>query len=162
DNSFRAGGQKFTEGIEYQTYLNAHEDSASVRALMALRLTGAKRSAFEPLLDVYLKARSLEDAYTAYKATVKIVPKARLDPALASAGNPVVDFPTLTAAAKAKLAADNLAREIDKLLPSINQELEAAKKYFTGALVTLKLKGRPAGAAETTRVFNSGRLRIEK
>jgi hypothetical protein len=162
DNNFRAGSGKFAEGKEYQTYLNATKDPTSGKVLMALKLTGAKRTAFEPLLEVYLKARSLEDAYAAYKAMLKIVAKAKLDPALASAGKPAVDFPSLIAAAKAKLAAENLAREVDKLLPNINTELTAAKKYFTDALVVLKLKGRPAVSIEVTRMFNSGRMRMEK
>jgi hypothetical protein len=152
----------FLTGEEYQKYLNAGSDPAASRALALLKLTGSKRTSFEPLLGVYLKARSLEDAYQAYLAMLKIVVKARLDPALAAAGKPVVDFPTLIMAEKAKLLAANQAREADKLLPAIKVDLNAAATYFTSALAALKTKGKPASSIEVTRMFSSGRMRMEK
>ena len=152
----------FLTSVDFQTYLNAGRDPAAGRALTALKLTGSKRTAFEPLLGVYLKARTLEDAYQAYLAMQKIVSKSKLDPALTAAGKAPVDFPTLIKAEKAKLLAANQARESDKLLPAIRTDLTAAATYFTSALAALKSKGKPRDTVEVTRMFNSGRMRMEK
>ena len=152
----------FLTGAEFQKYLAAGKDPRATKAMTALALTGAKRTSFEPLLGVYLKPRSLEDAYQAYQAMLKIVAKGKLDPALAAAGKPVVDFPTLIKAEKAKLLAANQAREADKLLPTIKTDLTAAATYFTSALAALKSKGKPRDPVEVTRMFSSGRMRTEK
>lgn len=141
-------GQGFISGVEYQRYLNAARDPSVGTALTSLKLPAAKAAALEPLLTLYLKARTVEDAYKAYLAMQKIAAKAKLDVALTAAGK----------------SADDVTRDYQvlKLVAELKPMLAEAKRYLEGALKTIKAKGNSKNPIEVTRMFNSGRMRVEK
>jgi hypothetical protein len=160
--TYATGGQAFIPGIEFQTYLNASRDPKVGQVMLALKISGSKAAAFEPLVTMYFKGRTVEDSYQAYLAMQKTVAKAKLDPALTAAGKPAADLEHQVAEAKAKQLALATAVKADQKLPAIRTELKSAKEYFDSAVPTLKAKGKPKDPIEVTRVWNSGRARMEK
>ena len=130
-------------------------------ALTVLRLTATKAKLIEPLIDTYLKARTPSDAYEAYEAMQKIAPKTRVDLALTAAGKPAAE---VVEAAKAKKLAEANAKETAKLVSTLKTDVAAALKYLESALKATKDKAKfkTVSPAEKTRMFNSGRKRVDE
>jgi len=156
--TYDLGKDGFLVSPEYQKHVSGgvERDPKVAAALATLQLTGSKAQSFEPLLKVYLAARTITDAGEAYAAMQKIAPKAKLDVALkATGGKSIADMEAEA------LAVKNAALAV-KLVPAIKTELTTAKTYLTSALATVKTKGKPKNPVEVTRMFTSGRTRMEK
>jgi hypothetical protein len=143
-----AGPQGFMESKEYLGYRVGSRNPAVAAAVQSLKLPVAKANQFNPLLKVYLNARTNDDAYAAYVAMQKIVAKAKLDPALTAAGKPV-----------APIQRDH---EVSKLAAALRPDVVEARRYLETALAAVKTKGKPGNPVEVTRMFNTGRQRVEK
>jgi hypothetical protein len=150
NGTFASGTNSFLTSQEYRAYQTAGltRDPSAVAVLTSLALPASKASALEPLLKVYFKPRSVEDAYQAYQGMQKVAAKAKLDVALKAAGKP----------ADAVVRDYQVAQLVEALKPSVLE----AKRYFETALKTVKAKGKPGNPIEVTRMFNSGRQRAEK
>ncbi len=166
--TFASGNSSFLTSPEYKGYLTAAvtKDPKAALALTSLGLSAAKAKTIEPFITTYLKARTVSDAYAAYVGMQKIAPKAKVDVALTAAGKPSADVVreygvNATKEKDAALGAAQ-AKQAEKLVPAIKTEQTAAKSYLTSALAALKTKGKPKDPVEVIRMFNSGRMRVEK
>ena len=158
--SSKQGFYSSPEFLAYQAGTLTNDEHVEA-ALTALRLPAPKAKLIEPLIDTYLKARTPSDAYEAYEAMQKIAPKTRVDLALTAAGKPAAE---VVEAAKAKKLAEANAKETAKLVSTLKTDVAAALKYLESALKATKDKAKfkTVSPAEKTRMFNSGRLRVEK
>jgi hypothetical protein len=77
----------------------------------------------------------------------KLANKAKLDSALTHGGK----------------APDGVERQYQalKLVAGIQKAQAETLKFLTGAMETVKKKGKSTNPAEVTRMFNSGRMRVE-
>ncbi|MCC7360429.1 MAG: hypothetical protein IT317_13185 [Anaerolineales bacterium] len=166
--TFATGNNSFLTSPEYKAHLTAGvtRDPKVAAALTSLNLSSAKAKTIEPFITTYLKARTVSDAHAAYVGMQKIAPKAKVDVALTAAGKPAADVVRAYAVIAEKEKNEALgaaqAKQAEKLVASIKTEQTAAKSYLTSALSALKSKGKPKDPIEITRMFNSGRMRVEK
>ena len=146
--TFGVGDHSF---LNYDGYLKTLGQSSTdpkvAAVLQALKLGTSKSKQLEPLLTVYLKARTVGDAYKAYVPMLKIAAKAKLDPELTKAGKPA--------------AGVERDYKVFKLAEALKPDVAEAKRYFESALAAVKSKGKPTNPVEVNRMFSSGRSRAE-
>jgi len=146
--TYSTGGQAFLQSEAYQAYkLRTSSNPAVTTAIASLKLSTAKAKQVEPLLTLYLKARTPEDAWQAYAAMVKLAGKSKLDPALTKAGKPA--------------AAVERDVKVLKLVETLKTDMAEAKRFLETAIKNVKAKGLPA-KSEVSRMFESGRMRTDK
>ncbi len=103
--TFESGNNAFLTSREYQAYQTAGltRDPNVALALNSLALPEAKAKQIEPLLTLYLKARTPLDAYEAYKSMQRLAGRGDLDRALTAGGKPPAEVIRAATAAKAPL-----------------------------------------------------------
>lgn len=91
--TFTTGNNAFLTSREYREYQTAGltRDRNVAAALNSLALPEAKAKQIEPLLTLYLKARTPQDAYEAYKSMQRLAGRGDLDRALTAGGKPPTD-----------------------------------------------------------------------
>ena len=157
--AFNAGGQSFEQFDGYQRFLGLDPSNAQVnKVLSALALDKAKNKQMAPLLKMYFEGRTATDAWQAYLAMQKIVSTSKLFPVLRTMPK---DPQTLESSYKMERHLE-LEKKIAPTMKLLEVDVPEANRYLTSALAALKSKGKPKDPVEVTRMYNSGRMRVEK